>query len=248
MKKIFIESKINKADSEIYIKYEENTNIFHHLTRVLRVKKGESFKVGDLSENEFQGKIIEIDKSKITVSILGKTTIKNTLPDISIFFSVLKGNHNETIIRQCSELGITSFHPVITSNSIIKSPNDIRKKVSRWEKISLEAAMQSGAKKKPKIFDIILFDEIKNYDIKYIKYFAHIDEQSTTLQKALKKNNLNNSHILFFIGPEGDFSSDEISILKKSNWEAVNISPNILRSETACVFAASVMTSFFWEL
>jgi len=220
-------------------------NDYHHLVNVLRIKTDDKFIIGDLSDNEFTGIITSIDKNKISVLIENKYyRININNPYVILLFSVLKGEKNEFLLQKCTEIGIDEFIPVITQNTIIKLNKNNENKFIRWNKIVKEAAMQACTRKIPKINQYIMFDDIKKYDISNAKFFGDIIEADISLNKMLKGLN-NPEKISFFIGPEGDFTDNEIMILKERGWIGVNISDNILKSETAAILAASVIVTYF---
>ncbi|HQJ06403.1 MAG TPA: RsmE family RNA methyltransferase, partial [Spirochaetota bacterium] len=100
MKKIFIEENIIDFDSKVRIMGKD----FNHMSNSLRVSVGEEFVVGDASYNEFLGIISEVDKNEILIEIKNRIVRKRNDIDVTLFFSALKGDKNEDIIRKCSEI------------------------------------------------------------------------------------------------------------------------------------------------
>jgi len=242
LKKIFYEHSTLKKGDLIYIEDKD----FHHLSNVLRVKKGDSFVIGDLENNEFIGVIENINKNQIVFSLKDyhyREEIK--YPEITLFFSILKGDKNEDVIQKCTELGVSNFVPVITKNSIVKVDEDsASKKVQKWNVIARESSMQCGGKKIPKIQPILKFEDISTYGDTKLKIFGLIEKNKKTLLSVLKDYS-DIDKIFLFVGPEGDFSHDEIEHLKKNNWIGTKFVSNVLKSDTASIFLCSSILFYY---
>lgn len=243
MKKIFLKDDLINSGLNVSIDGEEH----HHLSNVLRIQKNEKFVVQDRSNNEFRAKVIEITKKNIVMEIEEKyTRPKINRPEIIILFSLLKGEKNEFLIQKCTELGVDKFIPVITQNTIIKLNGKKNNKLNRFKTIAKEASMQSLRERIPEICDIILFEEIKNYDINKNKYFGYLNDNSIKLTDIIGDIN-SNDKVSFFVGPEGDFSENEIKSLIEWNWKGINISEYILKSDTSAIFFASAIYAYFYR-
>ena len=244
MKKIFLISHLYNNGDYVYI--DKNEDNYHHLVRVLRVRIGEKFIIGDKINNEFTSEIININNNQIVLFIKDNYIRKNNIPDITIFFSILKGDKNDLLLEKCTEIGVVRFIPMITKNTVIKILDGENKKIDRWKKIVLEASMQSCSKIIPEIHSIEQFNQIKTYNSFKLKIYGCIKEKSKTLNNILTKIRQNDS-IAFFVGPEGDFDENEIKLLNDYGWEGVSLSNNILRSETSAIFTSSVIISNFFN-
>ena len=243
LKKIFLNSGPHKKGDFVHIQNNE----YHHLAKVLRVKIGDRFIIGDKISNEYIGNIVSIDKNKITIVLQDFFNRgESQFPELSIFFSVLKGDKNDYLIQKCCEIGVNKFIPVITKNTVVKLSNNENKKILRWKMILREASMQSCRREIPEIFNFIMFEDIKNYAIEDKKFFGCLMEKKKKLIDMIKKNSASQS-IAFFLGPEGGFDDNEINMLKSWKWDGINLSPNILRSETSAIFVASAIFSYYWR-
>ena len=78
------------------------------------------------------------------------------------------------------------------------------------------------------------------YNTEEKKFFGYISEKGKNLFDIIKKNK-NLDYISLFIGPEGDFSNNEINLLEKNGWEGVYLSPYIFKSETAAIYLSSII-------
>lgn len=238
MKKIFVESGPHQVDDEVVVEGED----CFHLTRVLRVRTGESFIIGDNSGAEFKGIVESAEKRSLTLRLKEQLApSKEVNGRVTLFFSLLKGTKNDEIIRRGSEIGIDRFVPVITANTVVElDRKSAKKRHERWSKIAREAAMQCGRR------EIALVDEVtllKDMELpEGIRLLAYADS-GLHLKESLPDCTVGDN-IALFTGPEGDFSPEEVKALTGRGWKAVKIADNILRSETAAIYFCSIINFF----
>jgi 16S rRNA (uracil1498-N3)-methyltransferase len=134
----------------------------------------------------------------------------------------------------------------VISERCVSRPDDksLEKKLGRWNKIALEAAMQSGRGIIPEILPAIEFshalDEMLKNDFHFICYE---DEKDTSLKQlcenANKTKRIYRTHA-FFVGPEGGISVKEADLAKEKGIPCISLGKRILRTETAplCVLSA----------
>jgi 16S rRNA (uracil1498-N3)-methyltransferase len=145
----------------------------------------------------------------------------------------------EFMVQKCTEIGITSFQPVLMERTNNKKIN-----LERLKLISIEACEQSSRVNLSSFNNLISFSEM----IKTISYdkliFCSLEKNTSTVDKI----NLSlNETIGIIIGPEGDFSQNEMTDLRSiKNSIPVTLGSNILKSETAGVVAFSlIMNSIY---
>lgn len=240
MKKIFITEDHFIDGNHVII----TGNDFHHMANVLRVKIKEHFFIG-CDSIEYEGKITEINSDYIKLEV--KNVIKNIKKKIKVtlLFSLLKGDKNDLIFQKCTELGVDRFIPVITGNTIIKLDDKKKKsRLDRWNTIVKEASMQSGRDVIPTIKPIVTFEEAIVKNSLNNNYFCKAD--APTRINSLLTKDVFFENISIFIGPEGDFTNEELNIFNQTGWKGLNISPYTLRSETACISVVSLLSYFYY--
>ena len=135
------------------------------------------------------------------------------------------------VVSKATELGISEITPLLCENSLRKSINH-----DRCKKIITSSLKQSLQYHLPNLNKAISFKDfiLKNNN----GIIAHCNKgEKITISKALKK--IKNKTII--IGPEGDFSLDEINFARENNYNEVTLGSNRLRAETAAIFACSLM-------
>ena len=119
----------------------------------------------------------------------------------------------------------------------IRDSADINKRYLHWEKIILSACEQCGSSTIPEIEKAIILSEIAKYTESSSETKICFDPRG----EKLNINELSIKQYIFLIGPEGGFSDNDITMLKKYNWRIISLGDRILRTETACVVAQTLM-------
>jgi len=146
------------------------------------------------------------------------------------------------IIEKTTELGVTDIVPMITRRTVVKIDKvSALNKHNRWEKVAIEASKQSGRNILPTIHGITGFkDALKlieklGYKNRLIPYVC---ESALHIKDALSKKQ---DSIAVFIGPEGDFSKEEIALAEDYGFKTVSLGGLVLKVDTAAIFAISLI-------
>jgi 16S rRNA (uracil1498-N3)-methyltransferase len=206
-----------------------------HIKNVLRLKSGDTIELCDGESNDYIVSITEISKNYVKCNIVEKYKSKSEPPiEVLLYQGLPKSAKMDLIVQKVVELGVTEIVPVITERTVVKINEDSKekKKLERWQKISLEAAKQSKRGMIPRIHNIISFDEM----IEILKTENNIlvpyeNETKLSIKEALKE--YKNGKVNIVIGPEGGFEESEIIKLKDINANIITLGPRILRTETA---------------
>ena len=209
----------------------------HYLTKVMRIKVGESFSLFNKS-GEWEAKINEISKGVVEFIITKQLRHKENSKEVWLAFSPIKSNYFNFMIQKATELGVTKFVPIITDRTIVRKIN-----YERIEKIIIEASEQSNRIKVPKvekIQNLNSFLEKNNNKINII--FGDLNTENQNLDPKIKNED---KPICIIIGPEGDFTeSERYQILNFNGVQSLKINNNILRAETAAISAISIINYF----
>lgn len=203
----------------------------HHVSKVLRLKKGDIFHLTDGKGSIYKCIIIDVYKS-VTYKVI---EIEKIAPQRSYYLHIAMSptkniERFEFFIEKSVEIGIDEITPIICK----RSERKIVKK-ERLEKIAISAIKQSIKPIKPKINDLTDFEAfIKNFNADY-KYIAIMNGDYNI--KTLK----NPGNYIFLIGPEGDFDNNEIFFAQKNNYQTLSLGSQRLRTETAGIFIATAL-------
>ncbi|MCM8756511.1 MAG: 16S rRNA (uracil(1498)-N(3))-methyltransferase [Candidatus Omnitrophica bacterium] len=212
---------------------------YHKLRDVLRLKRGEIVYIFDGQGKEFIFAVEEVKSKKIILRMLQLTREEKEVSlKITLCFPLMRENKIDFILQKATELGVNCFIPFFSQRCLIK---DSFNREKRWERIIKEATQQSERLWLPKLEKVKSFSQILSLDSE-IKLF-------TTFQgEWLKDLSFNREKkVIVVVGPEGDFSPSEIDKLKENNYRGIKLSVNLLRVETAAVFAVGLISYKFYE-
>jgi len=205
----------------------------HYLTKVMRIKIGESFSLFN-NNGEWSANIIRISKGIVEFSVIEKLRQKENTKEIWLAFSPIKSNYFNFMIQKATELGVTKFIPIIFDRTIVRKINK-----ERLEKIIIEATEQSNRINVPVLEKP---QNLKNFLNKNSGKIDLIFTDLNTKEKKLEINKKSNKPLCTIIGPEGDFSeSERKQILNFEGVKPIKINENILRSETATISVISII-------
>jgi len=215
---------------------------FEHLSKVLRLNSGQDVELFDGKGLLAEATIKEKSKKEAILRIIRTTQYKPRAEGrIILAVSIAKGQRFDWLIEKAAELGIDRITPVIFERTVRCPSNP--KVLDRWTRLAVSAAKQSGRIFLPVIDNPLLLTEAleilqEQYDKAKI-IFGSIDEKSDSLLKS----NWSGSDIIVFVGPEGGLADDEQDLLKSKGAEPVRLTTTILRTETAALVFASILTT-----
>ncbi|CAL4322570.1 Ribosomal RNA small subunit methyltransferase E [Buchnera aphidicola (Periphyllus testudinaceus)] len=241
MPRIYINDEI-KVNKEISITDEKK----HYLFSVMRIKIKDKINIFNNTNYVFTAKIINLKKKKVIVRIINKKKKDNeSFLKINLGQSISRNKSMSWIIQKSSELGVHSITPLICKNSYLKyNKNSIIKKIKKWKKISISASEQC---ERNLITKILYPKKLKNWinSLNSGKKIIFTPNKISNKIKTLKKN-FNIINIL--IGSEKGFSKKEIKLCLKNKFIHMNLGNRILRTETACLTAISILQYKYGDL
>lgn len=223
---LFYNPSITVSTEQIIFNREES----RHIVRVLRKKEDDILHITNGNGMLFIAKIIFANDKKCTATIT-ETKEKKKEWDYNLHIAIAPTKNNDRLewfLEKATEIGIDEITPIICQNSERKIV-----KIERLEKIIQSAMKQSLKFRLPKLNPPIKFSEFIKQNFKGDVFIAHCEPSE---KKSLKEIELN-SEITILIGPEGDFSTDEIEKTKEKKITAISLGKSRLRTETAGLVA-----------
>lgn len=203
-----------------------------HCVRVLRMKEGDTLEVIDGKGHRYTCRLIEAHAKRAHVEIIEKQDVPLSWQN-NITIAVAPTKHldrMEWMVEKLTEIGVNRIIPLLCRYSERKEL-----KIERLEKIAISAMKQSLKTVLP-IIDVMtpIKDVITKqmYDQRFIAYC-----DTSIPRKLLSAEYRANKDTLILIGPEGDFSTEEINMALNSGYNPISLGDNRLRTETAAVVA-----------
>ena len=215
---------------------------FRHAVNVLRIKQNEQIIVLDNSGYEYLSKITKIDKKQFEVEILEKNESNlETKNNVKLICGYLKGDKTELVVQKAVELGVKD---IVVFDSQFSSSYINENKLSRLNKVSMEASKQCGRAIYPKISYCKDFNSALQSGENYQnKLFAC--EFAT--QNEVDFSKLNGSTAIV-VGSEGGFSKEEYELALNLGYKTVYLGKRILRAETASISLLAIIMHSLKEL
>ena len=210
---------------------------FHHEINVLRKKVGDKFIVFDGKGQSGLVEILEINKKTINLfmkEIFPESTREGLAIDLGQ--SLIKNDPFNFAIQKATELGVCTISPLITERVVVsRKDQKISNRIEKWKQTAKGACEQCGENWMPEIRNPLTVNDwllSTNSETKIVLY----PKATTKLSDIEIKDSVSVA-----IGPEGDFTKDEILTLEEAGFEAVTMGRRILRAETAAVSVVSAL-------
>jgi 16S rRNA (uracil1498-N3)-methyltransferase len=212
-----------------------NENSSRHIVQVLRMKPGENLRLTDGKGLSALATIREANKKRCIVNITEKKIQEAPKRIIQIALSLLKNaNRFEWFLEKATELGISEIIPLKCART-----EKQQFRMERMHGILESALIQSQQVWMPVLTEPQNFSEWVMQSRADQRFIAHCDPGVKSHLSEMINKRLN-SHCIG-IGPEGDFTEEEISLATAAGFIAVDLGENRLRSETAAVATAAVL-------
>ncbi|SDC08469.1 RsmE family RNA methyltransferase [Niabella drilacis] len=223
-----------------YIPGEKNIildeNNSRHVVQVLRMQTGEALHLTDGKGHLLTAEIADPHKKHCGVSITNTAFLEPCYPRITIAISLLKNaNRFEWFLEKATEIGVASIVPLVSE----RTEKD-RAKTERLQQILISALLQSRQVWLPQMPEPVKYtDFIKDRGFQAIprKFIAHCLEE----EKYSLKDRQVDADCIILIGPEGDFTTEEIGAALANGYQPVTLGATRLRTETAGVVAAALL-------
>jgi 16S rRNA (uracil1498-N3)-methyltransferase len=214
----------------------------HHICDVMRLGKGATVDVFDGMGNEFSGFITSINRGSIIIEIKNKRLVKHDrVLKITLYQAIPKKSKMDFIVEKAVELGVENIVPIVTERTVPDIKGKADKRVERWSKIAKASSKQSGRVTLPVVSDIINFnDALLEAKKNNMVIFAAVHKDARPLNALLKGQEPKT--IAIFVGPEGDFSPEEISMAQKEGFNIYSLGKLILKSDTAGIYILSCLS------
>ena len=223
----------------------------HHALQVLRLQRGELVTVLDGIGNEFLCAVETSSRASLTLSVSLKNFMAAPPCAITLLVGLPKGKIIESIIQKAVELGGQRVVPILSERVVTQLDEEgAESKRDKWQQVAIEAVKQCGAAWLPKIEAPVTIEQ----------FLARQEQFELSLVGSLQKERRHPRDVLrefeskqkrlpqsvgVWIGPEGDFSVNELAAIQNSGALPVSLGRLVLRVETAAVYCLSILNYEF---
>ena len=213
----------------------------HHIKDVLRLTKGSMIQIFNARSEQADVVIEHIDGGAIHVRVQTLKQPKEDGARIVLACAPPKKGKFEFIIEKCTELGVDEIIPLKTQRSeVVFKEEKMAGKQGRFEAVAVNAAKQSKRTKVPRIHPMSALSKVlQSLDPNGLHLFPSLHDHSKHITEVLLKADQHRP-VTIFIGPEGDFTPDELQQAIKHGCVPVSLGDTVLNVETAAIAAVAL--------
>jgi 16S rRNA (uracil1498-N3)-methyltransferase len=211
---------------------EENSR---HMVQVLRMGVGERIQITDGKGTLLNAEILVAHKKKAEVSLVDQALIPRPVRKITVGISLLKNTERlEWFLEKAAEIGVQEIMPFISTRTEKK-----QFRAERLNTVLVSALLQSQQVWLPELHPPVSFLEMVRSCNQSQKFIAHCMGGARIMLADALNGSVPSQAIL--IGPEGDFTPEEVRLALEAKFLPVSLGETRLRSETAALVAATLL-------
>jgi len=212
----------------------------HHAARVLRLTPGETVEVLDGAGRTYVGRVQRPDRRAFGVDVVN-VRITPRPPSITLAPALLKGRAMDFLVQKATELGATRIQPLETARTVATvSAADAESKVAGWLVTAAEACKQCGNPWLPWIEAPLALDRWLAGGPEGRLLVASLEPQARLPAQILRDDTKRPGGLVLTLGPEGDWTPEELEALARAGGRPFTLGPLVLRAETAAIAALAV--------
>ncbi|NLU92735.1 16S rRNA (uracil(1498)-N(3))-methyltransferase [Chitinophaga sp. Ak27] len=227
---VFYAPDIQPADT----RYTMNEDTSKYCIQVLRHENGDQVLLADGRGHKFTAEITDDNRKKCVVKIVDFTLVPGPERALRIAISFTKNTSRiEWFLEKATEIGIQTIIPLVSQRT-----EKEKIKAERLQNILVSAMLQSQQFYLPDLQEPQAFDKVVKQHTDSQRLIAHcLPEQKQAMQDIIQPG----KDTLVLIGPEGDFTPDEIKLALEQGFVPVSLGNTRLRTETAGMVAVTIM-------
>jgi 16S rRNA (uracil1498-N3)-methyltransferase len=220
----------------------------HHLGRVLRLRPGALVDATDGTGRLYTIRLVELGAAGAWGTIETRAEPGRESPcSITLAQAILKGDRMSWLVQKATELGVTRIVPMETARVVARPATGVVARHGRWERIAREAVKQCGrvvvpTVDRPRAFAEVT-REVAGHDVAWICWEGGGLALGAAAAQAGRPGRL-----LLLVGPEGGFTSEEVTLAEAAGARSVSLGPRVLRAESAGLAAVALCQYLFGDL
>jgi len=222
----------------------------HHMRDVMRLGPGTEVVLCGPNGSEYAGRIAAFDANAALITVAAAHHHQErTSRRLILAAGVIKAARMDLLIEKAAELDATEFWPLRCARSIVREPSSARQE--RWRRISIAAAKQSLCSRTMEVHHPVDVGAMVRSVPKAalaITCMAGAEPLSAVIRRTVDGLKACPVMLVLAIGPEGDFTAEELATMREAGFVAAGLGGNRLRSETAALAALSIAAGVLAEL
>jgi len=202
----------------------------HHAIHVMRLIKGDKIWITNGKGELWEAEIIKAHPKSCEIQLI--TVLRTPFRNYQVHLGIAPTKNIDRLewfLEKATEIGIDSIHPYICQNSERRQIN-----AERLEKVLISAMKQSGQSNLPILHELKPFQKFLDHERSGEKWIAHCrTHERLPIGEVIRLSESRVFHVL--IGPEGDFTEEEIQMANSKGFIGIHLGNNRLRTETAAL-------------
>lgn len=230
---------------------------YHYLATVLRLRPGARLTVLDEAGARWTLELVDDDGHGLRARVESRATTGSArepvaaidaggaggFPGVTLYQAIPKGRTFDESVRALVQAGVTRICPVVTERTVVR-PGGGSSRTERWRRIAREAVQQSGAERPVDVHEPRDLPEVTATP-QALSLVLHTEPLAQTSLHGYLGDTPNEIELV--VGPEGGFSAGELDGLIERGFAPLWLGPQVLRSESAALFAAAAMRILILE-
>ncbi|MCI0746285.1 MAG: 16S rRNA (uracil(1498)-N(3))-methyltransferase [Verrucomicrobia subdivision 3 bacterium] len=219
----------------------------HHAANVLRLKPGDPVIVLDGAGTEVLCEVTRVHRKQIDLTEIDRASQLRPSFAVTLLQAIVKGKTIETIVQKATELGVSRIVPLQTER-VVAQLDDERGEArqAKWQLTAVEAIKQCGSAWLPRIDPPVApADFLKRSEKFDIALVASLQGDGRHARHWFEEYAKRDPHpprtACVWIGPEGDFTGDELDAIRAGGAHPITLGQLVLRADTAAIFSLSVI-------
>jgi 16S rRNA (uracil1498-N3)-methyltransferase len=219
----------------------------HHALHVLRIRRGESVTVLDGQGLRCQCEVEEVSRDGLSLNVIERSSASPMPWQVTLVQAIPKGKLFEAIIQKATELGVFRLVPLMTERTVTRvDPAGSGDKVEKWRSIAIEAIKQCGSAWLPRVEEPMTIGQLlatpPSVELALVGSLqADAQHPRTCFETFEREQGRKPKSVSVVIGPEGDFTPEELSALQAAGAQPITLGSLVLRTETAAVYCLSII-------
>jgi len=219
----------------------------HHALHVLRLRPGDPVTILDGEGQTLHCQFTDSTRDRLSLKVLERQSAPALPCQITLAQAVPKGKLFEEIIQKATELGAFRIVPLLTQRTVGKfDDKDQSNKLAKWRLVAIEAIKQCGSAWLPRVEPPITLDQFiaqqKTIELPLVGSLAKGALHPRTYFETFEaKQGRKPKSISISIGPEGDFTPEELAQLQSAGALPITLGPLVLRTDTASIYCLSIV-------
>jgi 16S rRNA (uracil1498-N3)-methyltransferase len=211
----------------------------HHMAAVCRLNVDDPIILFNGDGHDYPAKVSGVERRRVIVEVGEAVKINRELGrHVQIAAPLPRAERAHFLVEKLTELGVTTFVPLMTRRSVVKPNENKRDKLERYV---IEASKQCGRNVLMEIEPAQTWEHyVGRADLPLRRYLAHPGGRES-LRTVVAADDL--SPLALAVGPEGGLAKEEVDLAMHNAWRLLDLGTRILRVETAAIMLAACSAS-----